>query len=324
MRVFREIARAAVACAALVLVAGCGSAAAPSPIADATHDLLAKIRARGTLLLPTDPAYPPSSFAVEGASRSTGTKCSPDELTRAELDGYDVAVGNLIADAIGVEPCYVVPTWNEMLAGHWSDRWDIAFASIGVEQDRMAQLYFTKPYIGSPERLWVRSDAAAQQMSDLDGKRIGVCTACWADLYLQKKLSVPGMQIDYKVDDAKIVGYAVEASGLQDVVDGKLDAFLCADTVAQGLIDAGAPLRGIEPAAYVGIPAGALDKSSEPDGQTALRPGQPDAGRAILRRDVEAALDEVFRARLRDRRAGDRPGGLRAGRPLAIWEMRKP
>ena len=124
-----------------------------------------------------------------------------------------------------------------MLAGHWADRWDIAFASIGVEQDRMAELYFTKPYIGSPERLWVRTDDAAQQMSDLDGKRIGVCTACWADLYLQKKLSVPGMQIDFKVDGAQIVGYAVEVSGLQDVVDGKLDAFLCADTVAQGLID---------------------------------------------------------------------------------------
>ena len=245
-----------------MLVAGCSSTASPSTIADATHDALAKIHARGTLLLPTDPAYPPSSFAVKGASRSGGSTCTPNQMTRAELDGYDVAVGNLIADTIGVEPCYVVPTWNEMLAGHWAGRWDIAFASIGVEQDRMAQLYFTKPYVGSPERLWVRTDAAARQMSDLDGKRIGVCTACWADLYLQKKLTVPGMNIEYKVDDAKIVGYAVEVSGLQDVVDRKLDAFLCADTVAQGLIDSGAPLRGIEPAAYVGIPAGALDRSS--------------------------------------------------------------
>ena len=149
-----------------------------------------------------------------------------------------------------------------MLAGHWADRWDIAFASIGVAQDRMAALYFTKPYIGSPERLWVRADSEAQQMSDLDGKRIGVCTACWADLYLQKRLTVPGLKIDYKVDDAKIIGYAVEAAGLQDVADGKLDAFLCADTVAQALIDRGVPIRGIEPAAYIAIPAGAIDKAS--------------------------------------------------------------
>ena len=230
--------------------------------ADPAHDKLAQIRARGTILLPTDPAYPPSSFAVPGATRAVGTRCATNQMTRTELDGYDVSVGNLIADAVGVEPCYLVPTWTEMLAGRWEDRWDIAFASIGVEKDRMDALYFTKPYIGSPERLWVKSGSKAQQMSDLDGKRIGVCTACWADLYLQKRLTVPGMTIDYKVDDAQIVGYAVEASGLQDVADGRLDAFLCADTVAQGLIDKGVPLRGIEPAAYIGIPAGAIDKSS--------------------------------------------------------------
>ncbi len=250
---------------AAALLAACSSAPSPSPTADPAHDKLAQVKARGTLILPTDPAYPPSSFAVEGAVRPADTRCQINQMTRAELDGYDVSVGNMIADAIGVEPCYVVPTWTEMIAGHWADRWDIAFASIGVTDERMPGLYFTKPYIGSPERLWVRTDSKAQQMSDLDGKRIGVCTACWADLYLQKRLTVPGMSIDYKVDDAKIVGYAVEAAGLQDVADGKLDAFLCADTVAQGLIDKGAKIRGIEPAAYIGIPAGAIDKTSGRD-----------------------------------------------------------
>jgi polar amino acid transport system substrate-binding protein len=246
----------------LTLFTGCAAGATPSGSADPAKDELAQIRARGTLVLPTDPKYPPSSFAVEDAARSPGTLCEPSQMTRAEMDGYDVSVGNLIADALGVEPCYVVPTWTEMLAGHWNDRWDIAFASIGVAQDRMANLFFTKPYIGIPERLWVRTDSPAQQMSDLDGKRIGVCSACWADLYLQKKLQVPGLTVDYRVDNAQIVDYAVEVSGLQDVAAGKLDAFLCADTVAKPLIDSGAPLRGIEPAAYIGIPAGAIDKSS--------------------------------------------------------------
>ena len=300
MRVVGTFTRAAVACAALVLVASCASAAAPSPIADATHDSLAKIRARGTLLLPTDPAYPPSSFAVEGAARSPGTKCSPDELTRAELDGYDVAVGNLIADAIGVEPCYVVPTWNEMLAGHWSDRWDIAFASIGVEQDRMAQLYFTKPYIGSPERLWVRSDAAAQQMSDLDGKRIGVCTACWADLYLQKKLVRP-RDADRlqggRRQDRRLRGRGIRAAGRRRRQARRV------------------PVRGHRRPgphrcrrAAPGHRAGRLHRDPgrrprpvvQPDPQAAVRPRQRDAGGALRRRDAEAALDEVLRARLRD------------------------
>jgi len=258
------IARSLILATVAILVVACSSGAAgtSAPSADPAKDLLAHIRARGTLVLPTDPAYPPSSFAVKGAARSAGTRCEANQMTRAEMDGYDVAVGNLIADAIGVEPCYVVPTWAEMLAGHWGGRWDIAFASIGVAQERMAALYFTKPYIGSPERLWVRADSKAQQMSDLNGKRIGVCAACWADLYLQKRLTVPGLKIDFKVDNAKIIGYAVEASGLQDVANGSLDAFLCADTVAKALIDSSVPIRGIEPAAYIAIPAGAIDKAS--------------------------------------------------------------
>jgi polar amino acid transport system substrate-binding protein len=247
----------------LVVFVGCaGGGAAGSPSADPAHDKLAQILDRGTLVLPTDPAYPPSSFAVKGAVRPADTRCEANQMTRAEMDGYDVSVGNLVADALGVEPCYVVPTWTEMLAGHWNDRWDIAFASIGVAQERMENLYFTKPYIGIPERIWVRTDSSALQMSDLDGKRIGVCTACWADLYLQKKLVVPGLTVDYKIDDAQIVGYAVEVAGLQDVADGKLDAFLCADTVAKPLLDSGVALRGIQPEAYIGIPAGAIDKAS--------------------------------------------------------------
>jgi polar amino acid transport system substrate-binding protein len=244
------------------VLSGCGAGAAPSATSDPATDKLAQIQARGTLILPTDPAYPPSSFKVDGAVRAADTKCQVNQLTRTELDGYDVATGNLIADAIGVEPCYVVPTWAEMIAGHWGDRWDIAFASIGVTQERMPGLFFTQPYEGSPERFWVRKDSPAMHMSDLDGKRIGVCTGCFADLYLQKTLTIPGVKVDFQVDGATIVGYAVEASGMQDVADGKLDAFLSADTTGKAANDQGLALRGIEPAAYIGIPAGAIDKTS--------------------------------------------------------------
>ncbi len=244
------------------LLSGCAGGPTASSSGDPATDKLAQIQARGTLILPTDPAYPPSSFKVDGAVRPAGTKCEVNQLTRAELDGYDVATGNLIADAIGVEPCYVVPTWAEMIAGHWGDRWDMAFASIGVTEERMPGLFFTQPYEGSPERFWVRTDSTAKQMSDLNGKRIGVCTGCFADLYLQKRLTIPGVKVDFKVDGAQIVGYAVEASGMQDVADGKLDAFLSADTTGKAAIDLGLPIRGLDEVAYIGIPAGAIDKTS--------------------------------------------------------------
>ena len=63
---------------AAALAAGCGSsdgagsspassAAKAKPSADPSKDKLAQVLARGTLVLFTDPKYPPQSFAVKGA-----------------------------------------------------------------------------------------------------------------------------------------------------------------------------------------------------------------------------------------------------------------
>ena len=248
-------------CLALVATACSGQASQP-PSVDPATDKLAQIRTRGTLVLPIDPAYPPASFIVAGAKRAVDTRCSPDQLTAAEVDGYDVATGGLVADALGVEPCMVTPTWTEVLSGTWGDRWDVAFVSIGITRQRMDALVFTRPYYGTPERFFVAAGSGIQRMEALSGLRIGVCTGCFADLYLQKRLDLPGGDVEYLVDDAEIVGYAVERSGLQDVADGKLDAFLCQETAGQQAIDEGLGLRPIEPEAYTAFPAGALDRGS--------------------------------------------------------------
>jgi polar amino acid transport system substrate-binding protein len=247
---------------ALLVMACSGPAASVSAKPDPATNKLAQVLDRGTLRLPTDPAYPPASYAVTGATRASGTRCAPDQMTAPELDGYDVAAGKLIARDLGVEPCFLAPTWSELLAGNWGDRWDVAFASIGLTKGRMGTLLFTRPYYGTPERFYVLASGPAQRLEQLDGKRIGVCTGCFADLYLQKRLDLPGEAVTYRVDSAEIVGYAVERQGLQDVADGKLAAFLCQETAGQRAIDEGLALRALEPAAYTAFPAGALDRTS--------------------------------------------------------------
>ncbi|HET9085508.1 MAG TPA: transporter substrate-binding domain-containing protein [Candidatus Limnocylindrales bacterium] len=183
-------------------------------------------------------------------------------MTGPEVDGYDVATGKLIADALGVEPCFVTPPWNSQLAGHWADRYDVAFTSIGITRGRMDELFFTRPYYATPESFFVSTASPARAPEDLSGQRIGVCSGCFADLYLQRKLDLPGATVDYRVDDPVIVGYGVERAGLEDVAAGRLDAFLCQDTAGQQAIAEGLGLRAIEPAAYAAYPAGALDRSS--------------------------------------------------------------
>ena len=233
-----------------------------SPSGDPNTDKLAQIQARGTLVLPTDPAYPPASFGVENAERPANTRCAENQITHAEVDGYDVAVGEAVATALGVEPCFVTPTWTQLIGGNWADRWDVAFSSIGMTRDRMENLYFTQPYYATPERFYVRAEGPIEDIDQLHGARIGVCTGCFADLYLQHALDIPGTEVTYRVNDAAIVGYDVERNGLDDVGMGKLDAFLCQETAGGQAIEEGVPLRALDPAEYEAYIAGAVDRSS--------------------------------------------------------------
>src|SRR3954447_23959557 len=101
---------AVAAAATLALASGCGSSSSGGesstkaagggkstvqPSGDASTDKLAQVLGRGTLILFTDPKYPPQSFAVEHAKRPASMKCAANELTAAEIAGYDADSGKL-------------------------------------------------------------------------------------------------------------------------------------------------------------------------------------------------------------------------------------
>ncbi len=248
-------------------VAGCSSSpgTAPSPSADPRTDKLAQVLARGTILLSTDPVYAPQSFAVEGATRQNDTKCAANALTAPEMDGFDVATGKAAAAKLGVEPCFVVPTWTEITGGNWGDRWDVAWGNGGINGDRMTRLYMTQPYLSDLQRFYVREDSPYQALNDLDGKQVGACASCTHELYLRNELTVPGVEIVQKVKDPVIVTFEVEGPGLQAVVDGEIDAFLLSEGVGDAAIADGLPLRALEEPAFRLYTTGFLDRSSRFD-----------------------------------------------------------
>ena len=255
---------------ALGLIAtGCGSGdssssattVASSP-GDPSTDKLAQILGRGTLILFTDPAYPPQSFVVEGAERPAQTKCAPNQLTAPEMAGYDADTGKLVAEALGVEPCFVAPSWTEVTAGNWNDRWDLAYGSGAIALDRMEVLYMTQPYYATPANFFVPADSPVAEPSELSAKRVGACAGCTMEKYLLRTLELPGPEIQYVVDDPEIVTFDVERPGLQAVADGTLDAFLCSEPVGSEVIAEGLPLRMLSAPAYVSYKTGYVDRNS--------------------------------------------------------------
>jgi ABC-type amino acid transport substrate-binding protein len=253
----------AVAAATLVAPAGASTPARAAHVAgDPSTDKLAQILARGTLILSTDPAYPPQSYRVKGVVRLAHTKCAANQLTGNQMAGYDVDTSKLVAQGLGVEPCFVTPTWSEQISGHWGDRWDIAFASMGITRERMTRLYFTQPYSAEAERFFVRKSSSVKSVQQLSGKRLGGCTGCFAQNYIQRNLDLPGEQVRFLVDRATFVGYDVERNGLADVARGKLDAFLCGVAVGGKAIAEGLALKPVGSDQYVAYLSGAVDRSS--------------------------------------------------------------
>ena len=95
---------------ALVLVLSLGLAACGGDGGEGT--LLGEVKARGYMVVSTDPNYEPQSFLDPDASRASGTACPEDLLTYGEMVGFDVDTAKAVADGLGVEVCFATPDWD--------------------------------------------------------------------------------------------------------------------------------------------------------------------------------------------------------------------
>jgi polar amino acid transport system substrate-binding protein len=260
----------ALAIALALLAAGCGSdeadttstKAAKQTAGDASTDKLAQVLGRGTLILFTDPKYPPQSFTVKGAKRAATTKCAANEMTADEMAGYDADTGKLVAKSLGVEPCFVTPSWTEVTAGNWGDRWDLAYGSGAIEYSRMDALYMTQPYYSTPANFFVPKSSTAHTPADLSGKKVGACAGCTMEKYLRGTLRLPGPKTATAVKDPRIVTFDTEIPGLAVTATGRLAGFLCSEPVGAGAIAKGAALRMLAEPAYYSYKTGYVDKKS--------------------------------------------------------------
>jgi polar amino acid transport system substrate-binding protein len=257
---------------ALMLAATSMAACSDEPTASATGDpagdKLAQIMDRGTLVLSTDLDYAPQSFAVADAERAAETACDPDQLTGSEVSGFDAETGKAVAEALGVEACFVAPQWVEITGGSWSDRWDLSFGSGAIDTVRMESLYVTQPYYALPAMAFVRARSGIERPEDLSGMRVGACASCTHEDYLRHTLDVPGFDGEYLIVDPDVVTYTVEGPGLDAVHEGDLDGFLCSEQVGERAIEDGLDLEKIDARLFTELATGWVDKGSDLDVET--------------------------------------------------------
>ena len=122
----------------------------------ADGDLLESIQARGTIVIAMEGNWKPWTYHDE----------------KDVLSGFEVEVGKLIAEGLGVAPEFQEVPWESILAGVDSGRFDIACNGVGYTAERAPSYAFTEPYLYTDAVLVVRSDNEdIKELEDLEGKK---------------------------------------------------------------------------------------------------------------------------------------------------------
>jgi len=137
---------------------------------------LARVCDAGKIVAFTDPAYPPQSAIVA----ETG-----------EYEGFDIDVTNEIAARLGVEVEFTTPAFDLVVAGDWSERWDIAVGSVTVTEDRKEILDFTVPYYFTPAQMATFEDSDVQTIDDFAGRTVCVGEATTYLDWMEGTLTLP-------------------------------------------------------------------------------------------------------------------------------------
>ncbi|WP_114968443.1 transporter substrate-binding domain-containing protein [Rhodoferax ferrireducens] len=140
-------------------------------------------------------------------------------------DGYDADVARLMAKDLGVKVNLVPVTGPNRIPFLLTNKVDLLVASLAVTPERAKQVQFSKPYSAAGIVLYGDKKVSIKTPADLKGKRVGVARASTQDLSLTA-MAPEGTEIRRFDDDA---------SAMQALMSGQVDAIGCATTVAAGI-----------------------------------------------------------------------------------------
>ncbi|WP_314595215.1 transporter substrate-binding domain-containing protein, partial [Burkholderia aenigmatica] len=149
-----------VACAALI---GAASVAAHA-------DDLDRVRHTGNLTFALTGKYPPFSFIDESG----------------KLTGFDVDIGNRVANRLGAKPVPVMTAWDGIVGGLLAGKYDAVIGSLAITDERLKAVDFTRSYYRSGAQLFVPKGSTVQDIGQLKGKVVGVTLGETYEAWLRK------------------------------------------------------------------------------------------------------------------------------------------
>ena len=136
---------------------------------------------------------------------------------QGQIIGFDVDMMKAMAKAMGVKLKLVPTAWDGIIAGLLTGKYDIIASGMTVTQKRNLKVNFAHPYISIGQTILANKKYAGKTWRDIDKVGNTVVT----------KLGVTGEIATRKMfKHAKIRTFDTEADAVQEVMNGKADAFV--------------------------------------------------------------------------------------------------
>ena len=233
-------------------------------LATASHahaaDLLATVKARGTLKIAMEGTYPPFNYK---------------DAKTGELMGYDVDVAKLVAGKLGLKPEFVTTEWAGILAGLASGKYDVIVSQVTIQPKRELAFDFSTPYTYSMPQLIQRRDdkVAYASLAELKGKKVGVGQG---SVFEAQARAAGGIEVR---------SYPAAAENLRDLAVGRHDAALNDSLMTAYLLKTSdLPIRA-------GARVGAVERCGIP-----FKKGNPEFKAAVNKALADALADGSLKA----------------------------
>ncbi|MDR0786221.1 MAG: ABC transporter substrate-binding protein [Treponema sp.] len=140
--------------------------------------------------------------------------------------GFDVEMGKIIAERLGLKIEYVDTAWDGIFAGVDTGKYDCIMSAVTVTPERLANYNFTKPYIGNAQALVLlkNTEITAKSPDELGGLEVAYQAETTTDIYMTK-LAEDGLKFTPREYDKVL-------NCFDELRIGRVDAIVCDSLVA--------------------------------------------------------------------------------------------
>jgi polar amino acid transport system substrate-binding protein len=207
------------------------------------------VREAGVLKVSTDANYEPQSKQNADGS----------------WEGFDVDVANEIGERLGVEVQFETPSFDAVVAGNWSGRWDMSVGSVTITEERKDVLDFTQAYYYTPAQMAATEASGITTLDGFAGKKICVGSATTYQFWLEGTLRLVEAP-EPAAPPSGATAFPLETDQLcaQSVQSGRSDfeGWLSSSTTVQAAIDAGTEVVPVGDPVFFEPLAVAVDKNA--------------------------------------------------------------